>query len=215
MAEETVKIIRFIKKEQRKNYKIAVMVMLLSIWLAGLSVPVRAEEKGTRIQIPVILQGTTGTVILEAEEADAPLPEQTELTVKKGEQAKFGPIWYEQPDDYHYRIYQETGNEENVTYDASVYFVTVRVTNGNHGQLEACLWCQKEGTENKLDTITFSNERTEKTVESKPEIRKSVIYERKTVKTGDVAPIAVLAAISGISAGTLAAVERWKRKNEE
>ena len=209
-----MKSIRSIKKEQRKNHKIAVMAILLCMWLAGVSIPVRAEEKGAEIQIPVIMQGTEGTIVLKAEETDAPLPEQTELTVKKGGQAKFGPIRYDQPGDYHYRIYQRTGKEENVTYDASAHLVTVRVTNGDHGQLEACLWCQKEGNENKLDSITFSNKRVEKTVETKPEIRKSVVYGRKTVKTGDVAPVAVLAAISGISAGTLAAVERWKRKNE-
>lgn len=43
---------------------------------------------------------------------------------------------------------------------------------------------------------------------------KTVIYRNYPVKTGDVAPIAVLAAMSGISAGVLTAVERWKRKKE-
>ena len=53
--------------------------------------------------------------------------------------------------------------------------------------------------------------------EQEPEITptgKTVIYRNYPVKTGDVAPIAVLAAMSGISAGVLTAVERWKRKKE-
>ena len=43
---------------------------------------------------------------------------------------------------------------------------------------------------------------------------KTAIYRNYPVKTGDVAPIAVLAAMSGISAGVLTAVERWKRKKK-
>ena len=72
---------------------------------------------------------------------------------------------------------------------------------------------QKEGTEGKSYEIIFTNSVKEQAPEIAP-TGKTAIYRNYPVKTEDVAPIAVLAAMSGISAGVLTAVERWKRKKE-
>lgn len=101
----------------------------------------------------------------------------------------------------------------DVTYDTAVYDVTVRVTSTESGEPKAVVWGEKEGTEGKSYEIIFTNSVKEQAPEIAP-TGKTVIYRNYPVKTGDVAPIAVLAAMSGISAGVLTAVERWKRKKE-
>ena len=101
----------------------------------------------------------------------------------------------------------------DVTYDTAVYDVTVRVTSTESGEPKAVVWGGKEGTEGKSYEIIFTNSVKEQAPEIAP-TGKTAIYRNYPVKTGDVAPIAVLAAMSGISAGVLTAVERWKRKKE-
>ena len=204
--------------------KVKVLSAVLAVWMTGIlipgvmglagGVPVSAAETDVEVSIPVTVKEVAGTVVMEAEESDAPLPEQTELQIGTDENQKFGPIRYSEPEDYHYKIYQRTGNEENVIYDTTVYEVTVRVTNSDAGELEAVVWCRKDGEESKSDQIIFSNS-VKKTVQESTPVRNVPVYKSKTVKTGDAAPIAVLAAMSGISAGVLTAVERWKRKNEK
>ena len=201
-----------------------VLSAVLAVWMTGIlipgvmglagGVPVSAAETDVEVSIPVTVKEASGTVVMEAEESDAPLPEQTELQIGTDENQKFGPIRYSEPEDYHYKIHQRTGNEENVIYDTTVYEVTVRVTNSAAGELEAAVWCQKDSEEEKSDQITFFNS-VKKPVQENTPVRNVPVYKSKTVKTGDAAPIAVLAAMSGISAGALTAVERWKRKNEK
>ena len=210
MAEETVKILRY-----RSVKKIAAAVVILFTWIGStMAVPVYAGTPNVEIKIPISVQGAAGAVVLEPEGTDTPVPEQTELQLGKDEKQSFGPICYEEPEDYHYKIYQRTGNEKNVTYDMAVYDVTVRVTSTDAGELEAVVWCEKEGTGGKSDEILFKNPVKEQMSEIIP-TEKTTIYRNHPVKTGDVAPIAVLTALSGISAGVLTAVERWKRKKED
>lgn len=52
----------------------------------------------------------------------------------------FGPITYTEPGDYTYRIYQEKGSVHEVSYDESVYSVTVRVVNDEKDGLRAEIW---------------------------------------------------------------------------
>lgn len=212
-----MKILDYVKK----SITSVVPAVLLSVCLAGSfisGITVYADEETSvaGISIPVTVRNASGKVILEAVEPDAPMPEQTELLIGKDEKKSFGPISYEVPGDYHYKIYQRSGNDKdnakNVGWDSSVYEVTVRVTSSTAKELEAVIWCQKEGSEGKSEDITFLNTVNKETDIIRPIRKQSVI---KTVKTGDTAPIAVLAALSGLSAGTLAAVERWKRKKEK
>ncbi len=210
MAEETVKILRY-----RSVKKIAAAVVILFTWIGStMAVPVYAGTPNVEIKIPISVQGAAGAVVLEPEGTDTPVPEQTELQLGKDEKQSFGPICYEEPEDYHYKIYQKSGNVADVTYDMAVYDVTVRVTSTDAGELEAVVWCEKEGTGGKSDEILFKNPVKEQMSEIIP-TEKTTIYRNHPVKTGDVAPIAVLTALSGISAGVLTAVERWKRKKED
>ena len=185
-----MKILRY-----RSVKKIAAAGVMLFMWI------------GSTMAVPVYA-GTPNV-----EKAGIPVPDRTELQIGKNEKQSFGPIRYEEPEDYHYKIYQRSSNVTDVTYDTAVYDVTVRVTSTESGEAKAVVWGEKEGTEGKSYEIIFTNS----VKEQEPEITqtgKTVIYRNYPVKTGDVAPIAVLAAMSGISAGVLTAVERWKRKKE-
>lgn len=188
---------------------------MLFTWIGStMAVSVYAGTQNVEIQIPVSVHGAAGTIVLEPEKAGIPVPDRTELQIGKNEKQSFGPICYEEPEDYHYKIYQKSANVTDVTYDTAVYDVTVRVTGTEAGELEAVFWCEKEGTEGKSDEIIFTNSGKEQAPEIAP-TGKTAIYRNYPVKTGDVAPIAVFAAMSGISAGVLTAVERWKRKKED
>ena len=203
-----MKILRY-----RSVKKIAAAGVMLFMWIGStMAVPVYAGTPNVEIQIPVSVQGAAGTIVLE--KAGIPVPDRTELQIGKNERQSFGPICYEEPEDYHYKIYQKSANVTDVTYDTAVYDVTVRVTGTEAGELEAVVWCEKEGTEGKSYEIIFTNSGKEQAPEIAP-TGKTAIYRNYPVKTGDVAPMAVLAAMSGISAGVLTAVERWKRKKED
>lgn len=210
VAEGTVKVLRY-----RSVKKIAAAAVILFTWIGStMAVPVYAGTLNVEIKIPVRVQGAAGTIVLEPEKTDTPVPEQTELQIGKDEKQSFGPIRYEEPEDYHYKVYQTPGNATDITYDAAVYDVTVRVTSTEAGELEAVVWCEKEGTEGKSDEMVFANSVKKQIPEVVPS-GKTAVYRTNPVKTGDAAPIAVLAAMSGISAGVLTAVERWKRKKED
>lgn len=199
----------------RSVKKIAAAAVMLFTWIGStMAVSVYAGTQNMEIQIPVSVHGAAGRIVLEPEKAGIPVPDQTDLRIGKDETQSFGPIRYEEPEDYHYKVYQKSGNVEDVTYDTAVYDVTVRVTGTEAGELEAVVWCEKEGTEGKSNEIIFTNFLKEQAPEVIPS-GKTTVYRTNPVKTGDVAPIAVLAAMSGISAGVLTAVERWKRKKED
>ena len=195
--------------------KIAAAAVMVFTWIGStMAVPVYAGTQNVEIQIPVSVHGAAGRIVLESEKAGIPVPDQTDLRIGKDETQSFGPIRYEEPEDYHYKVYQKSGNVEAVTCDTAVYDVTVRVTSTESGELKAVVWGEKEGTEGKTDEIIFTNSVKEQAPEIAP-VEKTAIYRNYPVKTGDVAPIAVLTALSGISAGVLTAVERWKRKKED
>ena len=148
-----MKILRY-----RSVKKIAAAGVMLFMWIGStMAVPVYAGTPNVEIQIPVSVQGAAGTIVLEPERAGIPVPDRTELQIGKNEKQSFGPIRYEEPEDYHYKIYQKSANVTDVTYDTAVYDVTVRVTSTESGEPKAVVWGEKEGTEGKSDEIIFTN----------------------------------------------------------
>lgn len=180
-----------------------------------------ADGTGCTVRIPVAIQNTPGTVVIESGEEGTPMPEQTELQLGMNETKAFEEIRYDQPEDYHYRIYQKAGQQEQTIYDQTIFDVTVRVIRLENGMLTAELWCQNEGKEEKADKIIFINTRKNETIEREPvktpgiRTTSSIITKHKTVKTGDMAPIGMLIALAGISAGTMTAIAKWKKKQEK
>ena len=108
-----MKILRY-----RSVKKIAAAGVMLFMWIGStMAVPVYAGTPNVEIQIPVSVQGAAGTIVLEPEKAGIPVPDRTELQIGKNEKQSFGPICYEEPEDYHYKIYQKSANVTDVTYD--------------------------------------------------------------------------------------------------
>lgn len=149
-------------------------VLLLQLLIAAMLFPMQVFAAETKadykcsVTIPAKVQvtgnsvpsGNEYTVVLETvkEEADNPLPQETELTVKDAGTVQFGPIEYTRPEDYHYTIYQKAGNVANFTYDETVFHVTVRVVNDEEsGGLKWEMWAVRDGSENKTETILFEN----------------------------------------------------------
>lgn len=117
------------------------------------SIPVEVQVSGSSIPSDV-----TYKVAMEAVTPDAPMPAETVITVKKDEKTSFGPITYTVPNDYQYKIYQSSEEQDRFTYDKKEYTVTVRVVNGANGTLEAEIWALGNGQdEKKADEITFEN----------------------------------------------------------
>ena len=120
------------------------------------SIPVEVQVSGSSIPSDV-----TYKVVMEAVTPNAPMPEAAELTVKKDEKVQFGPITYTVPNDYQYRIYQNSEKKVRFTYDAASYTVTVRVVNGENGTLKAEVWAlESDSATEKTSGISFKNSYT-------------------------------------------------------
>lgn len=142
-----------------------VLLSLLFCTVLLFSMQVCAKEYSCSVSIPVevgvtgesIPQGKNYQVVLEAVSNGAPMPEKTTLSVQNGGKAEFGPIIYDIPADYQYRIYQKCEEEKGFSYDQSIYLVTVRVINDEKGGLKAEVWATKEGSNKKMEKIKFEN----------------------------------------------------------
>lgn len=143
----------------KKLSPVLLLVMLLAVVCRPLHAVAAEYKCEVDLDVAVSFNGdknTPFTVKLETQE-QAPLPEQSELTLKGSGTVTFGPITYATPGDYHYTITQTKGNAQYVTYDDTVYAVTVRVTNATDGGLQAEIWAERnEGTE-KVSEFTFAN----------------------------------------------------------
>ena len=148
----------------------AVLLPLLAIavLLPAQTLSAAAQEYRCEASIPVetAVEGngapadTAFAIKLEALSEQTPLPEKTELEIKGGGSASFGPIVYGVPGDYRYRVTQTKGNAAHFTYDETVYSVTVRVTNRGAAAadgLQAEIWAVRNDSEDKAMQIRFVN----------------------------------------------------------
>ena len=112
----------------------------VEIRVSGSSVPADTEYK-------LVIEGLN----------HAPMPEANVITIKDGGSASFGPIQYTVPDDYQYRIYQDSEEKDRFTYDKTVYTITVQITNDSNGGLSANIIIGKEGSSAKSGDMVFNN----------------------------------------------------------
>lgn len=118
----------------------------------------------------------------------------------------FDAIEYKEEGDYVYTVKEDASSKaENVTYDESVYTVTVKVTDNKEGSLVAEVIYAKG--EEKADSIEFVNKYTEPTPEipSQPEAP-------KVPDTGDNFSNTVWLVLSGISALAVLVLSFMKKK---
>lgn len=139
--------------------------------LAAFMVPVAVYgEEPCRVNIPVTVQ-VTGTgvpegqsykVKLEGITPQAPMPENSEITLTGAGEVSFGGIEYNTPGDYQYEIRQSSEAAEYFVYDESVYQITVRVVWDESGRLTSMILAHNEaaGAAEKVEGLTFTNQYT-------------------------------------------------------
>lgn len=143
-----------------KKHNIA---LLLSLLLMLVLFPLRAsaEDYSCTAYIPVRVNLTgeidTEFVVQISSEEGAPLPEEDVLKIRGSGNAAFGAITYTEPGDYHYTVVQQSGEIPYLTYDNTVYRVTVRVTNNEEGGLTPEIWAVKDDQTEKTAELVFEN----------------------------------------------------------
>lgn len=180
--------------------------LLLSLLLAALMMPAAAADYSCTASIPVRVHvyaetDAEFTVQLEAEEG-TPLPEDCSLTFTGSGEGTFGAVEYTVPGDYVYTVTQVKGDAEYVTYDDTVYTVTVRVTNDGQGGLVAEIWAVSGESTQKTDEVLFTNRYTPPT---QPPVNPP--------QTGDTAHVGPLMAVFAAAATGLVVslIVVWKR----
>lgn len=141
----------------------------------------------------------------------------------------FDELTFEAPGVYTFRIAEVKGTEEGMTYDESVYTITVTVVDNGEGQLEASLSYTKN--EEAIEAIEFCNTFTEQKTPEKPPVKPDTPIPPTTPKgpgkpgksggivtrsflpqTGDTAVVAmVIAAALGIAGIAFIAYGRHRR----
>ena len=86
-----------------------------------------------------------------------------------GGNVSFDELTFEAPGVYTFRIFEVKGTEEGMTYDESVYTITVTVVDNGEGQLEASLSYTKNGEA--VEAIEFCNTFTEQKTPEKPPVK--------------------------------------------
>lgn len=181
--------------------------LLLSLLLAALLMPAAAADYSCTASIPVRVHvyaetDAEFTVQLEAE-AGVPLPEDRSLTFTGSGEGSFGAVEYTAPGDYIYTVTQVKGNADYVTYDDTVYTVTVRVTNDGTGGLVAEIWAVGDQSTQKSEEVLFSNRYTPPT---KPPVTPP--------QTGDQTHVGPVLAVFAVAAVTLLALVKKRSENQ-
>lgn len=86
-----------------------------------------------------------------------------------GGNVSFDELTFEAPGVYTFRISEVKGTEEGMTYDESVYTITVTVVDNGEGQLEASFSYTKNGEA--VEAIEFCNTFTEQKTPEKPPVK--------------------------------------------
>ena len=116
-----------------------------------------------------------------------------------GGNVSFDELTFEAPGVYTFRISEVKGTEEGMTYDESVYTITVTVADNGEGQLEASLSYTKNGEA--VEAIEFCNTFTEQKTPEKPGKSGGIVTRSFLPQTGDTAAVAMVIAAALAIAG--------------
>lgn len=192
----------------------------LAVYSCTVQLPVEVKTI-TKTEDTEIPTGEVYTVVLTAEN-DAPLPEETRLTVTDNGTVEFGPITYTKPGDYVYTVYQDVGETEFYTYDRAIYTVTVRVVNDDEGGLTAEIWAIRDDETEKMENVVFTNVYTP---EEEPEpdgsssastSAKPLVKKPNIPKTGDSANLTLWTCLLAASAlGIITLLAALLKRNQK
>lgn len=145
---------------------------VLSILTAANGITARAaestgppEENLCQVTIPFsvhdskgwIPEGTIFTVKIEAKN-NAPLPEETFKEIDVSGECEFGPIVFDEPDDYEYIISEIVYDDENIVFDRTIYYVHAAVLYNDSGQLTCGFALTKDESGSKPAEVKFVND---------------------------------------------------------
>ena len=129
----------------------------------SISVPFTVKDKNGWIP-----DGTVFSVKLSAQ-GDAPLPEKTLYTVDVSGSFEFGPIIFDEPDNYEYIISEVVYDDSNVIFDQTTYKLHAVTIYNEEGDL-VCGFSLTDSTGSaKPDDIEFDNDYVKPPPERDPE----------------------------------------------
>ena len=89
-----------------------------------------------------------------------PLPDEAAdgLMIAGDASGVFHNFHFTEPGDYVYTVRQESADTEHMTYDGTVYTVTIRVTNAEGGGLQHEIWATTDDApDTKVEELRFLN----------------------------------------------------------
>lgn len=200
--------------QKRTLHRIVLEVALL---LLLLPLQARAAACQTTAELPVEVR-CAGAATAErfaitlTPEDGAPAPAQDTVQIQGSGTASFTGLSYTAPGDYRYTVRQSMGSTPHTTYDATVYTVTVRVTNQPGGGLGTEIWATG-GSGDKTGLLLFQNRYdppaaptaapTAAPASARP-TAPSAHRAPALPQTGDAFPVGWLAALAVLSAGGMA-----------
>ena len=148
-------------------------LLVLPVLLAALLImPVRANaeevpyECFAELPVSVELNGDhdeqfhVTIELAEGMDETAPLPDEAAdgLLIAGDASDSFSNFHFTKPGDYVYVVKQEIGNTAYMSYDNTVYTVTIRVTNADNGGLQHEIWATTNDDPNtKVQELAFLN----------------------------------------------------------
>ena len=201
--------------------------IIIEIALLLLLLPLQARAAGYQCtaELPVEVR-TAGAATAErftitlTPEDGAPAPATDMVQIKGSGTASFTGLTYTAPGDYQYTVRQRAGGTAHMTYDATVYTVTVRVTNQPDGGLGAEIWATG-GSSEKTGLLLFQNRYDPPAAPTPtPAPAKATpapahpAPKPSLPQTADPLPVASLVALAVLSAASLAGLyyNRYGRK---
>ncbi len=153
------------------------ILMTVALTVPMFSMAAFAAQEPVKLELPVTIELTGSvstaaedlTVVLAAKDALSPMPEGSAdgkysmiMTGSAGQKLvtkNFPAMTYEKVGIHDYTIHQEPGVKTKGTYDKSIYYVTVTVTNAENGELATTVAVHKDtmDAQPKPGEIKFTN----------------------------------------------------------
>lgn len=215
-----------ISKKRKLTYILSGILSSM-LWISGVSLSARAEEKTVTVRIPVSCTGdhTDERFTFELEGGDSVYEQVQEKTLElsDGEENSFAVV-YNYPGTYHYTVHQKAGTDEQTVYDDTVYQIDVYVTENDAGEKEVHPVMYVKGEMEKREKLEFHNSREVPASPEEPEQPKEPEQpdavtpvsvpevQRTEPRTGDNSRLTLWIAVLLSATGMICTVGRMRKK---